>query len=192
MAIEYRPSPFCEKNLVEKSMAKQKLTPEKRVALRTELKSQLSAGVKRSEILNSLSKKYGITPEGLRWYLNAESPNGSARKAKAAKKTKAAKGKSRKPRAAKKGPKRAWARNARAAKASSNGHALHLPKVLGSLTEKALKGLLAAKRLVPHLVASRRREQELRSSVRDLSQELRAETSKARRLERRIKKLARV
>jgi hypothetical protein len=176
-------------------MAKQKLTPEQRAALRTELKAQLAAGMERSEILKSLSEKYGITPEALRWYLNAESPNastGKAKKAKAAKKVKAAKAKNRKPRAAKKAPKRARAKKAHPRKAPPNGRALHLPKVLGELTEKALKGLLAAKRLVPSLEVSRRREYELKTQIRSLSGELRAERTKARRIQRRIKKLARV
>jgi hypothetical protein len=173
-------------------MAKQKLTPEKRVALRTELKSQLSAGVKRSEILKSLSEKYGISTEGLRWYLNAESPNGSAKKTKAPKKVSAAKAKSRKQKPAKKAPNRAQAKRAYSRRPSSNGHALHLPKVLGSLTEKALMGLLAAKRLMPRLEASRRREEAMRRGVRTLLSKLRAMSSKARRLQRRIKKLVRV
>jgi hypothetical protein len=51
---------------------------------------------------------------------------------------------------------------------------------------------LAAKRLVPSPEASRRREQELRESVRDLGRELRAESSKGRKLQRQIKRLARV
>ena len=54
---------------------------------------------------------------------------------------------------------------------------------------KAFRGLLATKRLVPRLEASRRREQELRESVRDLSLELRAERSKGRKLQRKIKRL---
>lgn len=174
-------------------MAKQKLTPDKRVELRKELKAQVAAGVKRSEILKSLSAKYGITPEGLRWYLNAESPSRSVRKAKATKKVASGKTKSRKEKPAKKAAKRAWGKRASAAaKASSNGHALHLPKVLGELTEKALKGLLAAKRLVPSLEASARREQELKTQIRSLSGELRAERTKARRIHRHIKRLARV
>jgi hypothetical protein len=173
-------------------MAKQKLTPEKRVELRKELKAQLAAGVKRSEILKSLSAKYGITTEGLRWYLNAVSPNGSARKPKAPKRSKASKSKSRRQKPTKKRPKRARAKRAYSRKSSSNGYALHLPKALGSLTEKALKGLLAARRLVPRLEASRRREQELRESVRDLGRELRVESTKARKIQRRIRRLARV
>jgi hypothetical protein len=176
-------------------MAKQKLTPAKRIALRTELKSQLSAGVERSEILKSLSAKYGITTEGLRWYLNAESPSGSARKARTPKKaraTKTAKAKTRRQKPAKKGPKRHRAKRAYTRKPSSNGHALHLPKVLGELTEKALKGLLAAKRLVPRLEAATRRERELKAEIRSLSGEVRAERTKARRIQGQIKRLARV
>ena len=45
---------------------------------------------------------------------------------------------------------------------------------------------------VPHLEAATRREQELRKSVESLSRELRAESSKARKLQRQIKRLARV
>lgn len=174
-------------------MAKQKLTPEERVVLRQELKAQMSAGVKTSEILKSLSKKYGITPEGLRWYMNGASGSGTARKEKAVKKkAKAAKANSRKQKPAKKTPKRAKAERAHSRKPSSNGHALHLPKVLGGLTEKALKGLLAAKRLVPSLEASRRLEEKLREGVRSLLRRLRLVGSKARKLQRQIKRLARV
>jgi hypothetical protein len=175
-----------------KKMAKQKLTPEKKAALRKELKAKLSAKVSPSEILKSLSAKFGISPEGVRWYMNAESPNGSSKKVKAPKKAKAAKAKSRKPRPAKKTAKRAKAKRAYSRKPSSNGRALHLPKFLGTLTEKALKGLLAAKKLVPHLESVRQKEEELRQGVRNLMSKLRAMSSKARRLQRRIKKLVRV
>lgn len=176
----------------EKDMAKQKLTPEKKAALRKELKAKLAAKVSRSEILKSLSTKFGISPEGIRWYLNAESPNGSSKKVKPPKKAKAVKAQSRKKKPAKKGFQATKAKKAHPSKPSSNGSALHLPELLGRLTEKALKGLLAAKRLVPVLEASRRREQELRSRVRGLSGELRVESSKARKLQRQIKKLAKV
>jgi hypothetical protein len=162
-------------------MAKQKLTPERRTLLRKELKANLAAGVEKSEILKSLSAKYGITSEGMRWYLNAASPNGSARRGKAAR------GKSRKKKPGRKGSRGARARKARGPRA----RAVHLPGVLGQLTEKALRGLLAAKRLVPALDASRQREEELRARVRDLNRELRAESGKARKIQRQIKRLAR-
>ena len=77
-------------------------------------------------------------------------------------------------------------------KPSSNGHALHLPKALGQLTQKALMGLLAAKHLVPSLEAARRLEEKLREGIRSLSRKLRLVGSKARKLERQIKKLSRV
>jgi hypothetical protein len=57
---------------------------------------------------------------------------------------------------------------------------------------REFKRSLAAKKLVPHLEAATRREQELRKSVKSLSSELRAESSKARQLQRQIKRLTRV
>ena len=59
-------------------------------------------------------------------------------------------------------------------------------------SEGEFKRFPVAKKLVPYLEAATRREQELRKSVKSLSRELRAETSKARKLQRQIKRLARV
>jgi len=165
-------------------MAKRKLTPQKREVLRNELTAKLAAGVEKREILSSLSAKYGITPEGMRWYLNAASPNGSVKKGRPAKGRRPGK---------KPGPKASRgtrARKARAPRAASRGRTLQLAEVLGQLTEKALKGLLAARRLVPALEASQEREQELRTRQRNLSRELRAERVKARKIQRAIKRLA--
>lgn len=173
-------------------MAKQKLTPEKRVALRKELHAKQAAGVSRSAILKSLSAKFGISPEGMRWYLKEKSPNGSPQKAAAPSKPKAIKGGSRGQKPAAKGPHGTKPRKAPSPKPALNGNSLHLPEVLNRLTEKDLKQLLAAKKLVPDLEASRRRERELRARVRDLGRELRAESSKARKIQRQIKRLSRV
>jgi len=167
-------------------MAKQKLTPEKRALLRKELAAKVKAGVGRSEILKSLSTRFGITTEGMRWYYKDATGTKKPKKAAPVAKSKPAAG----PRPAPKAPKRAI-RKSPAAKTSQNGSSLHLPEILKH-SEGDLKRLLAAKRLVPHLEAATRREQELRKHVKSLSRELRAESSKARKLQRLIRRLARV
>ena len=172
-------------------MAKQKLTPEKRLALRKELAAKLKAGLPRVKILKSLSDKFGISTEGMRWYWNAASGNGTPKKAAPAAKSKPANGRRPAPKAPKKVVHKAPAAKVHAAKPSQNGNSLHLPEILKH-SEGEFKRFLAAKKLVPHLEAATRREQELRKSVQNLSRELRAESSKARKLQRQIKRLARV
>jgi hypothetical protein len=200
----------------EKVMAKQKLTPEKREALRKELKAKIKAGLSRVEILKSLSDKFGISTEAMRWYWNAASASGTPKKVAPPAKSKPAAGprvalkaskkaapaakskpaKTKGPRPAPNAPKKvihkAPVAKAHAAKPSQNGNTLHLPGILAQHTEGEFKRFLAAKKLVPHLEAATRREQELRKSVESLSRELRAESSKARQLQRQIKRLAKV
>jgi hypothetical protein len=169
-------------------MAKQKLTPEKRAALRKELAAKIKAGLPRVKILKSLSDKFGITTEGMRWYWNAASSNGAPKKVAPLAKSKPAPS----PRPApKKAIRKATAAKVAAPKPSQNGSSLHLPEILNH-TEGELKRILAAKKLVPYLEAATRREQELRKHVKTLSREIRAESSKARKLQRQIKKLAKV
>jgi hypothetical protein len=173
-------------------MAKQKLTPEKRAALRKELAAKIKAGIPRVKILQSLSDKYGISTEGMRWYWNAASSNGTPKKTAPSAKSKPAAGPRPAPKAPKKALRKAPVAKVHAAKPSQNGNSLHLPGILTQHTEGEFKRFLAAKKLVPHLEAATRRELELRKSVQRYSRELRAETSKARKLQRQIRKLARV
>jgi hypothetical protein len=182
---------YCEKQPEEIPMAKQKLTPEKRAALRKELAAKIKAGLPRVKILKSLSDKFGISTEGMRWYWNAASSNGSPKKAAPLAKNKPAAGPLPAPKVPKKPIHKAPAAKVRAPKPSQNGNSLHLPEILKH-SEGEFKRFLAAKKLVPHLEAATRREQELRKSVQSLSHELRAESSKARQLQRQIKKLAKV
>jgi hypothetical protein len=170
-------------------MAKQKLTPEKRVVLRKELAAKIKAGVPRVKILKSLSVKFGITTEGMRWYYKDASGNGTPKKTASAAKSKEPAPKTP---AAKKAIHKASAAKLAAPKASQNGHSLNLPGILTQHSEGELRRILAAKKLVPHLEAATRREQELRKSVKSLSRELRAESSKARQLQRQIRKLTKV
>jgi hypothetical protein len=172
-------------------MAKQKLTPEKRDALRKELAAKLKAGLPKVKILKSLSEKFGISTEGMRWYWNAASANGTLKKAAPSAKSKPAVGRRPAPKTPKKAVRKSRAAKAYAPKPSQNGSSLHLPEILNH-TEGELKRLLAAKKLVPDLEAATRREQELRKHVKTLARELRAESSKARKLQRQIKRLARV
>ena len=172
-------------------MAKQKLTPAKRVILRKEVAAQIKAGVPRVEILKSLSVKFGISTEGMRWYYKDACANGTPKKPAHATNKKAAEGRRSAPISTKKALRKAPRVKALATKPSQNGNSLHLPEILNH-TEGELKRILAAKKLVPHLEAATRREQELRKSVKSLSRELRGESTKARKLQRQIKKLTRV
>ncbi len=176
----------CENLREDQRMAKQKLTPEKRAILRKVLAAKVKAGMSRSEILNSLSAQFGITTEGMRWYYKDATGTKKPKKAASAAKSKPASG----PRPAFKAQKKAL-RKAAAVKPSQNGSSLHLPEILKH-SEGELRRILAAKKLVPHLEAATRREQELRRSVKRLSRELRTESTKARKLQRQIQRLARV
>src|SRR5947207_2403930 len=105
-------------------MPKPKLTPEQKVALRKDLKTKLAAGVPRSVILETLSKKYGISSEGMRWYLKGATPSKKqslANKAKPAPQSKAARG------PARKAAKVVAKRKSPSPKGTSNGHAAGLP-----------------------------------------------------------------
>ena len=168
-------------------MAKQKLTPEKRLSLRKELAAKIKAGLPRVQILKALSDKFGISTEGMRWYWNAASASGTPKKAA---KSKPAAGPRPAPKAPKKAAHRSPAAKVRAPRPSQNGSSLHLPDILKH-SEGEFKRFLAAKKLVPHLEAATRREQELRKTVKSLSRELRAESSKARQLQRQINTLTR-
>jgi hypothetical protein len=170
-------------------MPKPKLTPAEKSSLRKELKAKVAAGVSRSEILKTLSKKYGISSEGMRYYLKGESTGKKAPKAK--KENRGSKSEMA-PKSTKKAAKGPAKKRSPSPKATSNGHAAGLPAILKELSEKHLTHLLAAQKLVPALEASRRREGELRDGVRRLGRELRAESAKARKIHREIKRLARV
>jgi hypothetical protein len=186
------PLPSYSETLREDNqMAKQKLTPEKRIALRKDLAAKMKAGLPRVKILKSLSDKFGITTEGMRWYWNAASGNGTPKKSAPAATSRPATGPRPAPKAQKRAFRKAPAAKLAAPKLSQNGSSLHLPEILNH-TEGELRRILAAKKLVPHLEAATRREQELRKHVKTLSRELRAESSKARKLQRQIRKLAKV
>ena len=52
-------------------MAKRKLSPEKRVQLRVELKKAVDGGKKVADVLREVAAKYGITTITARWYLKS-------------------------------------------------------------------------------------------------------------------------
>lgn len=52
-------------------MAKRKLSAEQRTKLRAELADGVKAGTKTPELLEAVSKKYGITTITARWYLKS-------------------------------------------------------------------------------------------------------------------------
>src|SRR5688572_12550016 len=69
LEIQYYTIQFVQHE--ELSMAKRKLSPEQRTKLRAELAEAVKAKRKTPEVLEEISKKYGITTITARWYLNS-------------------------------------------------------------------------------------------------------------------------
>jgi hypothetical protein len=63
-------------------------------------------------------------------------------------------------------------------------------RILNQLSDKKVKRILAAKKLVPELESARRHESELRGKIRDLERQLHAEENKVRLIKQRIKRLS--
>ena len=76
-------------------MAKRKLSEKDRNGVRRMLKRGVAKRIPTSELLRSVGKKYGISPETARWYLKSLA-NGKAAKASRRKPAKAARRKRRK------------------------------------------------------------------------------------------------
>lgn len=170
-------------------MPKNKLTDEKRDALRQEIKRGVKAGTPQARILETLSKKYGVSSEAIRYYLKAltKKTGLKAKKAavkgapKGAKPVKVGKGK------ASKSPKsivKPQARKARAKFTSRGLAALRISDAVKGLTAKDLERALQARNLLPALEASRARAESLRAKAREAAVQ-------AARLERQFRKLVR-
>lgn len=167
-------------------MAKQKLTPEKRAALRKELSRMLAAGVAPGKIMKTLSVKYGISTEGMRWYVKGAraSKKESTPSSAPAPQPKAARG------PARKATKAVAKKKRRSPKASRNGQPVRLPGLLHTMSEKSLKYLLAAKKLVPSLETARRRAAQLQARIHKMGLHFRVASRKANKIARKIQKLA--
>ncbi len=168
-------------------MPKAKLTVEKRAALREEIKRGLKAGTPKTRIFEKLAKKYGVSPETIRYHLNGlkkkARPEPKKRIAQGSPKAAGAPTKGKAPRKAK----RAVARQARktSLKATSNGRAnLRVADAVRGLTAKDLERALEARKLLPEIDASR-------ASAADLRGKTREAWLHAARLKRQFKKLVR-
>jgi len=170
-------------------MPKTKLTNERRDALRKEIARSVKAGTPQAHIFETLSKKYGVSSEAIRYYLKAlskkaglKAKKGAAQASpKAAKPVKAGKGK------ASKNPKsvvKPQARKARAKFTSRGLAALRISDAVKGLTAKDLERALEARRLLPALEASRASALSLRVKAKEAA-------AQAARLERQFQKLVR-
>jgi len=174
----------------EEPMPKTKLSEEKREALRGDIKRGVKGGSPKARIFEALAKKYGVSPETIRYHLNGltKKARPTPKKRTAGASPKAAKGAAT---ATKKKAlqmaKRAAARPARktSVKAASNGLAnLRVADAVKGLTTKDLERALEARKLLPELEASRASASSLRAKAGEAERH-------AARLERQFKKLVR-
>jgi hypothetical protein len=157
-------------------MAKKKLSPSKREALRKEIGEQFAAGVPRIKIVNGLSKKYGIAPITMRWYLRTGFQSHSGSRLPSLNPASSTPDRSAVTRGQLHQP--------------SPPLAADLPKILFDRSEAQLKRLLEAKKLIPRLQAARDRERKLQEQIRRLDRERRAEASRAVTIERQVRALS--
>jgi hypothetical protein len=52
-------------------MARKKLSPSQRAAIRKEILKRLGAGTSRTAVSRDLSKKYGVSTVTIRWYIKS-------------------------------------------------------------------------------------------------------------------------
>ena len=168
-------------------MPKTKLTQEKRAALREEIKRGVKAGTPQARIFENLAKKYGVSPETIRYHLNGLSkkthPKPKKSMAQGSPRAVGAPWKGKAPRKAK----RAAPRPARetSVKAASHGLAkLRIADAVKGLTAKDLERALEARKLLPELEASRASALGLRAKAREADRH-------AARLGRQFKNLVR-
>jgi hypothetical protein len=145
-------------------MAKRKLSPEQRIALRAELKKSIGGEQKTADVLRAVAKKYGITTITARWYLN--SVDGIKK-------------------AGRRGPGRPPGRKP-GRPAGTNGSSSSLIKAVNIQADNAN----AAKKLVPRWQALVEKESALRLQVTKLSRRLEATSQKATKLRSMISQLA--
>jgi hypothetical protein len=164
----------------EDNVAKRKLSPQQRETVRKEIRQYLAEKKKPADIQRTVAKKYGITTITARWYLksvrNPQSP--SAGRAAPARSSK-----------------RASTKKTRKQRAQTNGHtprsgAVHrLFANVQAIAHETFSRAHQLKKLVPQWRAYVSKEFSLRKLEARARRELRAISSKARALHRKIKKL---
>lgn len=146
-------------------MAKRKLSPEKRVELRAQLKKSIDAGNKTADVLREVAAKFGITTITARWYLKSI-------------------GIAPKRRAGKPGPGRPPGRKP-GRPAGTNGSSSSLIKAVNVQADNAM----AARKLVPRWQALLEKETDLRRKSLKLDRQLKATSKKVSTLRTRINEL---
>lgn len=163
------------------SMAKRKLSPSQRAAIRKELAELLKTAKTQAEALRTVAKKYNITTITARWY--AKSLKGAARPGGKAAKA----GATGKAPAARRAPKASVQRNGHAAGA---GGVQALVAGITDAAERALARARRAQKLVPQWQIYVKKELSLRKLEKKVRANLRAAARKAKVLGRKIKELA--
>jgi hypothetical protein len=153
-------------------MAKRKLSPQQRLAIRKVIEQGLAQKRKISEILRGVAEKYEITTVTARWYLKSLRPGTTPRGRKASAR--------RRPAGRRPGAKR---------RHLSNGVSFKLVEQVQSVARLTLKRALEAKKLIPKWQVYVKKEASLRRLVSRASHELKAITSKATALRKRIQAL---
>jgi hypothetical protein len=161
-------------------VAKRKLSEAQRVSIRRNIRSKVAAGDPQADILRTISARFKVSPETVRWYLKSASngapghrpgpkshPAGAGKKAASAARTRAA---------SKRRP-------------SAGGKSHRLLDLVRSMSEEGLKRALAAKRLLPRLEAKIAQKLRLEGLARTVRKALRAAEAQAAKLRRKVARL---
>jgi hypothetical protein len=155
-------------------MAKRKLSPDQREAIRKEMRQGMAQKKKTIDIINAASEKYGITTITARWYL--KSLSGGRKRAS-----------TRRPKQSRRVSRRRGRRPG--VRLTTNGSSLRIVQQVTSVADKTLKRALEAKKLIPKWQVYVRKEASLRQLESKLKVQLRRVSSKASALHRRIQAL---
>jgi hypothetical protein len=150
-------------------MAKRKLSLEQRQTIRKEIRLFLTQKKRQADILRAVAKKYGITTITARWYYKSLV---SPRKASTPKKAKGSRAISYTPRAQ-----------------AENGASLRLVHQVQSLANRNFKRVLEAKKLIPKWQIYVKKEAALKKLESKVKSDLRAISTKASALHRKIRAL---
>ena len=151
-------------------MAKRKLSLQERNSIRKEIQQLISQKKKQADILRAMAKKYGIKPITARWYY--QSVVGTAKGAF-----------SRKSRVLRR------AVGHRASNQPANGTSLRLINQVQSIADRNFKRVLEVKRLIPKWQVYVKKEAALRKLENRVKTNLRAISTKASELHRKIRAL---
>lgn len=154
-------------------MAKRKLSPQQRFTIRKDIRQFIAQKRIQADILRAIAAKYGITTITARWYFKSV--------------VRPSKFSTRTPKSTRKYGARKSHRGTRIQ--PTNGVSLRLVHKLQSVAEKSLKRALEVKKLIPRWQVYVKKEASLRQIESRLRQELRAISSKASALHRRIQSL---